>query len=155
MKKIIIEQIGNIIMIVLLAAMLIESLTSPKTTLTSEGFALEFGQFAYLFIAWLVIFGIIKLLASKILKKDGYQFNSGEFSVRDEREMLLTQKSVIFSYKLLVTLNLVTLPLMYITQAIFPEEQLTRTLPIYCVAGSIIVAFTGYLLHWIVGDLKA
>lgn len=72
MKKIIFEQTGNIIMILLTTLGMIQTVLTATVTEEPFSFSFEFGIFWFLLIGWLIIFGIARFLYGKKKNNEGY-----------------------------------------------------------------------------------
>ncbi|WP_311406917.1 hypothetical protein [Liquorilactobacillus uvarum] len=145
MKKIVFEQVGNIGMVFLLAAALIQTVTfSTKSTIL-------FGSCWSLFLIWTVLFGVLKWLYSKFWKNEGYKFSDGEFSSKDEREKVVSSKAVTFAYKSTITILLVEC---LIFAGLDINSSYLQIVGIFFLSGSIMFGFLAYMLSWIFYDLK-
>ena len=77
MKKIIVETVGNSIMVSLFAASLVEFF-SMNAQYTDNGFESTTGNISIVFVVYLVLFGLIRWGISK--RNKDYSLKDGEFS---------------------------------------------------------------------------
>ncbi|KRM96303.1 hypothetical protein FC19_GL000587 [Liquorilactobacillus aquaticus DSM 21051] len=145
MKKIIFEQVGNIGMVFLLAVALAQTVSSSTTG------NILFGSCWFFFLVWTILFGLLKWLYSKFGKKEGYDFMDGEFSSRDEREKVVSNRAVTFAYKATITLLLVEC---LVFAGLDIDSSYLKIIGIFFLSGSIIFGFLAYMLSWIFYNLK-
>ncbi|MTV23728.1 hypothetical protein [Staphylococcus delphini] len=98
MKKVIFEQIGNIITTLLLLAASFEIIHNFKVE--SYQFQLSFGVYSFALTIWLLLFGVSRVIYSKF--DQHYDMKKGEFSISDEREAVISHKASIGAYKALI-----------------------------------------------------
>ncbi|MER1998858.1 MAG: hypothetical protein ABS882_03715, partial [Lysinibacillus sp.] len=91
MQKILFEQTCNIILLSLLTISFI--LAIPTAYFNEHGFYIDFGIFGAAFFIALIVTGIARAFYMKTYKADGYTFKDGEFSTRDERELMITKQA--------------------------------------------------------------
>ena len=96
MKKIIVETVGNSIMVSLFAASLVEFF-SMNAQYTDNGFESTTGNISIVFVVYLVLFGLIRWGISK--RNKDYSLKDGEFSASDEREKNNAYFASVVSYK--------------------------------------------------------
>lgn len=146
MKKIIFEQLGNIISVILLTTSILEINNDLKVSQNEIHFSL--GIYTLSFLVWIIIFTVLRYLYSKINKS--YNFKKGEYSVADEREESISYKASVCSYKcvifILLILLLLNIPLSFITPLNTISTYVFVTLYLSI---SIILGFLSYTLSWI------
>lgn len=99
MKKIIVETVGNSIMISLFAASLIEFF-STNAQYTDNGFESTTGIVSVVFVIYMVLFGLVRWGISK--RNTDYSLTAGEFSAADEREKSNVSFAAIMSYRAMI-----------------------------------------------------
>lgn len=152
MKKIIIEQIGNIIMVTLCTWMLVSMVTNSYWRANGNS-KFQVGVSGILFLAWLVIFGIVKIILSKTDRS--YNYDSGELSTADEREKTISEHAIRWTYKVLFTLLLIDLITVPVTGVIIDSDiTLFKQVVVIDLGGTLIVGFITYLTGWIRFDMK-
>lgn len=154
MKKIIFEQTGNIIMILLTTLGMIQTVLTATVTEEPFSFSFEFGIFWFLLIGWLIVFGIARFLYGKKKNNEGYSTKKGEFSTQDEREELISKKASLFTFKMLIPLWIVLLFLCFGLSLLFTDIKIFQTTAIGILGGSLIISFLTYLITWIALDSK-
>ncbi|MFT8412571.1 MAG: hypothetical protein ABF743_13585 [Schleiferilactobacillus perolens] len=105
MKKIVIEQVGNIGIMLLFTAATIDMIN--RSYFGANGIRLEYGWISNVFVVWLMGFLIIRHLLAR--KDRSFNPDAGEFSAADEREERIADRSVRMKYRFLVTGVMVSL----------------------------------------------
>jgi len=154
MKKIIFEQTGNIIMILLLTLGMIQTVLTATVNKSPFSFSFEFGIFWFLFLGWLIIFGIARFWYGKKKNNEGYSTRKGEFSTQDEREELISKKASLITFKMLISLSVVLLFLCFGLGLFVTDIKTLQTMVIGMLGGSLIIGFLSYLTVWIILDSK-
>ncbi|GAB2559630.1 hypothetical protein [Gracilibacillus alcaliphilus] len=151
MKKIIFEQVGNIILVLLLMVAMVQSVYSAHIEVNSPSISFELGLFWLLFLIWMVIFIMFRFLYGK--KNKAYDTKKGEFSAEDEREELISKKATVITYKMMITLLIILLFLCFGLSLLLADIKLFQTIIIVAIGISLIVGFITYLLAWIRFDI--
>ncbi|KRL01192.1 hypothetical protein [Liquorilactobacillus capillatus] len=145
MKKIIFEQIGNIGMVLLLMAALVQTVTSSSRN------TILLGNWWFIFLGWIILFGILKYLYSKTARKGGYSFMAGEFSIQDERERAVSNRATVFAYKMTIIFLICAILIFAVLNL---EVVQLKVLGIVLLSSGIIIGFLAYMLAWIFYDLR-
>lgn len=146
MKKILFEQIGNIISVILLTASILEIHTNFKATQNEVHFSI--GIFTISFFIWIIMFSISRYLYSKVNK--AYNLKKGEYSVADEREEDISYKASIFAYKFVIFILLILLLINTPLSLIEPMQTINTYVSITLyLSSSIILGFLSYTVSWI------
>ena len=151
MKKILIEQVGNTVMILLFTATTIDMIN--RSHFGPNGMQLEFGWINYVFLVWLLGFNIIRHLLAR--RDRSFNPDAGEFSAADEREERIADRSVRMSYRFLVTgvlLGLVIISGLGITSGI--STRLLAKLSVLFLGGLISIGFVVYTISWAYFDRR-
>lgn len=154
MKKIIFEQTGNIIMILLLTLGMIQTVLTATVNKGPFSFSFEFGIFWFLFLGWLIIFGIARFWYGKKKNNQGYSTKKGEFSTEDKREELISKKASLITFKMLISLWIVLLFLCFGLGLFVTDTKTFQSMVIGMLGGSLIIGFLTYLIVWITLDSK-
>lgn len=154
MKKIIFEQTGNIIMILLPTLGMIQTVLTATVNKGSFSFSFEFGIFWFLFLGWLIIFGIARFWYGRKKNNEGYSTRKGEFSTHDEREELISKKASLITFKMLISLWVVLLFLCFGLGLFITDIKTLQIMVIGMLGGSLIIGFLSYLTVWIILDSK-
>ena len=155
MKKIVIEQLGNLLLVGLFGASLAQSLLISQPLSDDYLFILNFGWLTPLFLGWGILFSIIRGMMGIKLKKIGYSPRKGEFSAQDEREELLSAKATRISYYSFIIMIIGSMAVYYVWRTLpieLPAIQLI--LPIILLTLTGLVAIASYLVTWLVADLR-
>lgn len=152
MKKVIIEQTGNIIMIALATCMMVYMIAHSYWHPNGES-SFQFGIYGILFLAWLVVFGIARV----VLAHTDPSFNSkkGELSVADEREKVISQHALRWTYYTIFTLLLIgfmTIPILSIY--LNTQPVLFSQITVIAIGSILMVGFATYLSGWLYFDVK-
>lgn len=150
MKKILFEQIGNIIMVLLLVLAMVQSIHSARIETSPLSFSVEIGFYWMLFFIWIIIFGICRLLYSN--KNKGYNTRKGELSTEDEREELISQKAITITYKAIIVLLIVLLFLNFGLSLFITEIKTFQVMVIISIGISLLTGFITYLSAWVIFD---
>jgi len=102
MKRVIFECIGNSILFVLAGMMLIHPFSEFQNT--DEKFYFATGIFPLIFVLYLIVFGLVRLVVYKKSKKP---FKDSELSFSDEREKIIVAESTKLAYQVIITSLLV------------------------------------------------
>lgn len=139
MKKIIFEQIGNIILVILLIAALVQTVILSKIQTNEYLFNIKFGFLWLIFIVAALLFSFVRVFFSKHWK--GYDLKKGEFSTDDEREQLISYQATISAYKSVVIALVVSLILFFWFSTVSNNILLMKITGIILFGSSIIVGF--------------
>ncbi|MGX7030300.1 hypothetical protein [Vagococcus zengguangii] len=155
MKKIIVEQIGNIILIGLFGAALSQTLLLSVNPPTGMLFQIKTGWLTSLFILWLIIWGAVRMILARKWRIEGYQFNKGEYSVQDEREELISNYAIKKSYDAFKITLIVALCAYFFCQTVsLFSENMQLILPIILIVTSCLIAIITHLVAWLIADRK-
>ncbi|WP_194746629.1 hypothetical protein [Staphylococcus chromogenes] len=154
MRKVIFEQTGNIISIILLIASSLEIISNFKKQ--DYNFQISFGIFTFTLIIWLLLFIFARVIYSKFDKQ--YNIKKGEYSTADEREEIISYKASVGAYKVIV-FSLLIFFIWTVLTALFPNVLLFKNINAYVMSilffgFSIIIGFLTYLFVWIALYLK-
>lgn len=149
MKKIILEQIGNVITVVILGFALIQTIVlSPTPTPNSS--QIHFGYGWFLLAAWFLIFEVFKHFYEKYAN-DGYNINDGEFSVRDEREQYVSYFAMKRTLQVLVyCLIFVIVATLFFSLSLAANITTVSIFIIIMLSSLLIIIFSTYLISWII-----
>lgn len=148
MKKIIFEAIGNLIFVLLFAAVIIEVfVTNVKYTT---------GTISSIFLIYLIVFLISRLVLSK--KDKSYSLKQGEFSAADEREKNNAYFASIVSYKSTIISLFIALGIfVFINNLLNPPFDIELNL---FVSGVVLftlvicIGFLSYAIAWVFQDTR-
>lgn len=152
MRKIIFEQIGNIITFILIIFAMIQSVISSP--ISSNDHSIILGNGWIIFIVWCAIFGVCRYIFSKKIKNYGYNMKKGEFSCEDEREDIISKKSSKISYISMIFASQVFFVLFFFSSFFILNLTLIKVIAIALLGAIIIIGFISYLLAWVVLDYK-
>lgn len=149
MKKIIFEQIGNIIGTLLLGFSMIQSvLLSPKPTTKSS--YIIFGSGWFILACWCLFFYILKHLYQKYLK-DGYQVKKGELSSCDEREKEISHLALKRTYQAFMFFSIFTVVAIFFFSLSISTNLTNLSIFIIIILTTVLtVVFLTYLITWII-----
>lgn len=153
MKKILFEQIGNIIMLALLISAMIQSILT--STLTDDGIYLSFGYLWFAFLAYMIVFGLLRFCFSKLKHNGGYDMMKGEFSAEDEREKAIAKKAARRSYESMMILAIINCAVLFALALLCQDFMLFKVVALSLVGSSIILSFLVYTCVWVYHDSKA
>ena len=152
MKKVLFEQMTNILLVIFLAIALIQAI--PTAYLNSSGFYVELGIFGTAFlITFIVSISLRFVLASK-WKKDGYTMAQGEFSTRDEREKMIRDKAATATYKVAIGVMTVSTAVLFFLMISSLNAIAVKQLVIAVLSTTVVLSMFVYLFSWIVFDRK-
>ena len=155
MKKIIVEQVGNIILLGLFGAALSQTLLLSVNPPAGMFFNIQTGALTSLFVVWLIIWGVVRRLLAKKWRAEGFRLNKGEYSVQDEREELISNFAIKKSYDAFKITLMVSLCIYFFCQTLpLLSEQIQLILPIILIIGSCVIAIMTHLVAWMVADNK-
>ncbi|GGP09114.1 hypothetical protein [Oceanobacillus neutriphilus] len=158
MKKIIFEQTGNIILILLATLAMIQTVLTATVREDPIFFSFEFGIFWFLFLGWLIVFGIARFWYGKKKNNEGYSTKKGEFSAQDEREELISKKASLITFKMLIPLWIILLAISFglnlFLGLFFSDIKIFQTMIIGILGGSLIICYLTYLIAWVTLDSK-
>lgn len=154
MKKIIFEQTGNIIMILLLTLGMIQTILTATVKEEPFSFSFEFGMFWFLLLGWLIIFGIARFWYAKKKNNEGYSTKKGEFSTQDEWEELVSKRASLITFKILISVWVVLLFLCFGVSLFVTDIKTFQIMVIGILGGSLIIGFLTYLIAWIILDSR-
>lgn len=154
MRKVIFEQTGNIISVILLIASSLEIISNFKKQ--DYNFQISFGIFTFTLIIWLLLFVFARIIYSKFDKQ--YNIKKGEYSISDEREDFISYKASVAAYKAIV-FSLLIFFIWTVLTALFSNVLLINNINAYAMSllllgSSIIIGFFTYLFVWIALYLK-
>ncbi len=155
MKKIIVETVGNSIMVSLFAASLVEFF-SMNAQYTDNGFESTTGNISIVFVVYLVLFGLIRWGISK--RNKDYSLKDGEFSASDEREKNNAYFASVVSYKAIITSLIISL-FIFVFIEITTNPPFNNTFDLF-ISGIILftivicVGFISYGIAWIFKDTR-
>ncbi|MBE6180830.1 hypothetical protein [Staphylococcus xylosus] len=154
MRKVIFEQTGNIISVILLIASSLEIISNFKKQ--DYNFQISFGIFTFTLIIWLLLFIFARIIYSKFDKQ--YNIKKGEYSISDEREEIISYKASVAAYKAIV-FSLLIFFIWTVLTALFSNVLLINNINAYAMSllllgSSIIIGFFTYLFVWIALYLK-
>ena len=152
MQKILFEQTCNIVLLSLLTITFIQAI--PTAYFNEHGLYVDFGIFGTAFFIALIITGIARVLYMKTYKADGYTFKDGEFSTRDEREQMISKQATMVVYKMVTTVLIVALALLFICCMAINNVVLLKQIAIATLGGVLLVAMVSYTFAWIIEDRK-
>lgn len=150
MRKIIFEQIGNIITITLIIFAMIQSIISSP--ISSNDHSIILGNGWIIFIVWCAIFGVCRYIFSKKIKNYGYNMKKGEFSCEDEREDIISKKASKISYISMIFASQFFFVLFFFSSFFILNLTVVKVIAITLLGTSIIIGFIAYLLAWIILD---
>lgn len=155
MVKILIETIGNSIMVSLFAASLIEFF-STNAQYGADGFESTTGIVSFIFLIYLILFGLVRWVMSK--RNKSYSLAEGEFSAADEREERNASFAATISYKALIISLLLSLAGLVFTEFArkppFNESFDLFISGVTLITIVICVGFVSYGMAWIYKDTR-
>lgn len=157
MKKVVFEQIGNIIITIILVIATFQTVTTSKFDATYENFNVElnFNYMWLLFIASIILFSLCRFFyANKIGINDGYNKKDGELSAQDEREKLVGSEAAKVTYRALTYFLAIVLVLFIFTNGFIASSIILRIAFIVAIGSCLIFTFLTYLIAWIIFDNK-
>lgn len=146
MKKVIIEQIGNIIMVILATCTMMYTVSHSYWTTTGES-SFQFGVYGIMLLVWLIIFGIIRVILAR--QDPSFNLNRVELSAADEREKAISQQALRWTYHVMITLlliELIVIPILSVGMDAHPV--------LFALGGALIISFMAYLSGWLYFDAK-
>lgn len=147
MKKIIFEQTGNVVTIILLMMTMLQAVNLEQTHSENTLFRIEFGYFLVLFIIWIIIFGLLRFFISK--RSHGhYNREKGEFSVEDEREQMIQFQTIKISYTVLFALVIGSLFISFLSYFLLSDTTIMIKLIIISLCLSIVATIITYTAIW-------
>ncbi|MDO1605416.1 hypothetical protein Q2T76_05000 [Lactobacillus sp. YT155] len=151
MRKVVFEQVGNIILSIILTIASCQTVLTSK--FTSHDSQLNFGVMWFLLILCAIVFSTGRFFyAKKFGIKDGYTEKDGELSAQDEREKVVGLEAAKITYRLL-TYFLVIVLILFALATSFIESPITLRLFIIVIIGSgLVMACLTFLISWIVFD---
>ena len=155
MRKILFESIGNIIMVSLFGAVIIE-IFSTNAIYSDHGFQFTTGNISMVFFIYLIIFLVSRWALSK--KDKSYSLKDGEFSTADEREKSNSYFASMVSYKATIFSLFVALgSFLFINSLLNPPfhaEIDLFTSGIILFALVICIGFLSYAMAWVFKDTR-
>lgn len=155
MKKIIFEAIGNLILVSLFAAVIIEIFVT-NATYTTDGIQFTTGPISSIFLIYLIVFLISRWVLSK--KDKSYSLKQGEFSAADEREKNNAYFASIVSYKsTIISLFMALSIFVFINNLLSPPFDIELSL---FVSGVVLftlvicISFLSYAIAWVFQDTR-
>jgi len=150
MKKILFEQLGNSITVVILTLAMIQSINN--SIIKEDDFSIIFGSVWGIFVVWMIIFGIIRYIYSR--KDKGYDRKKGELSFQDEREKMIGKKSTKITYGVVIATLLIFLIFFFFFSSFILDIKLLKVVTISLFGINIIIAYMTYLISWLILDYK-
>ncbi|WP_066185968.1 hypothetical protein [Gracilibacillus timonensis] len=154
MKKIIFEQTGNILLVLLLMLAMIQTVHSVTITEAPFSSSFNLGFFWFILFIWVLIFGLARFLYGRNTKNGGYSTKKGELSAIDEREEIISKRASLVTYRILIITMIVILFLCFGLSLFFSDIKTVQTVMIVGVGSGLIVSFLAYLITWITLDTK-
>lgn len=151
MKKIIFEQVGNIITTILLTLALIEIINlSPKPLAGSS--QINAGSLFFIFLIWSSVFGLLRFAYQKY-GHDGYNTKKREMSSFDEREKHLSHFAAAKTYRLFIALIPSVSSIVIFVQLVIPMTK-NQSQIIMLISFSVVtcIGFINYLFCWVLAD---
>lgn len=155
MKKIIFETVGNLILVSLFAAVIIEVFVT-NVKYTNDGSQFTTGTISSIFLIYLIVFLISRWVLSK--KDKSYSLKQGEFSASDEREKNNAYFASVVSYKAIITSLIISL-FIFVFIEITTNSPFNNTFDLF-ISGIILftivicVGFISYGAAWIFKDTR-
>ena len=155
MKKIIFETVGNLILVSLFAAVIIEVFVT-NVKYTNDGSQFTTGTISSIFLIYLIVFLISRWVLSK--KDKSYSLKQGEFSASDEREKNNAYFASVVSYKAIITSLIISL-FIFVFIEITTNPPFNNTFDLF-ISGIILftivicVGFISYGAAWIFKDTR-
>lgn len=140
MRKIITEQVGNTVSILLLCASMAHMATASRQ--------FELGLWFALLVGWQLLFVGYRRWLSK--HDAGYHADQGEFSSADEREAHVSIRAAVLSYRvvMIATMSLIVIAAFVVMRWRLPAAFLA-VLFIWLLGGLVILGLQTYLAAWI------
>lgn len=157
MKKVVFEQIGNILITIILTIATCQTVATSKfgATYGNFNFELNFNFTWLLFIVSIILFSLGRLFyAKKIGIEDGYNKKDGELSAQDEREKLVGSEAAKVTYRALIYFLAVVLVLSIFTNVFITSSIVLRIVFMITIGSCLIFTFLTYLIAWIIFDNK-
>ncbi|KRL18511.1 hypothetical protein FD12_GL002567 [Lentilactobacillus rapi DSM 19907 = JCM 15042] len=152
MKKVIIEQIGNIIMVILATWTMSYMVANSYWHANGES-SFRFGIYGILFLAWLIIFGIVRAILGRV--DPSFNSSQGELSAGDEREKAISQQALRWIYHVMITLLLIELiAIPVLSLGMGAQPVLFAQAVVIALGGALIISFIVYLSGWLYFDAK-
>ena len=155
MRKIIFEAIGNLILVSLFAAVIIEVFVT-NVKYTNDGSQFTTGTISSIFLIYLIVFLISRWVLSK--KDKSYSLKQGEFSAADEREKNNAYFASIVSYKSTIISLFIALGIfVFIHNLLNPPFDIELNL---FVSGVVLftlvicIGFLSYAIAWVFQDTR-
>lgn len=155
MRKIIFEAIGNLILVSLFAAVIIEVFVT-NVKYTNDGSQFTTGTISSIFLIYLIFFLISRWVLSK--KDKSYSLKQGEFSAADEREKNNAYFASIVSYKSTIISLFIALGIfVFINNLLNPPFDIELNL---FVSGVVLftlvicIGFLSYAIAWVFQDTR-
>lgn len=149
MKKVVYECVGNSILFILSAMMLINPFASFSND--ANGFEVTFGIFPVVFIIYLVAFIIVRGFVFKDSKKP--LFSDSELAYQDEREKIIVAEATKAAYKVLVFSLIVSMAILAAIRAFSLTVLSSWNINLYAVSVALIsiilvLAMISYCTKW-------
>ncbi|CAM3216773.1 hypothetical protein [Leuconostoc rapi] len=157
MKKIIFEQVSNMILAILLACAAASTIAGSNINTDSSDYLVDihFDKLWLVFILAAFIFTVLRYGYSKYLgKHDGYDAKNAEFSYQDEREKLISQHATKITYQFMTNILAASIIVLVFCNALTNSIFVLRLIPVILIAICLILMFFVYLVAWIVYDHK-
>ncbi|KAF1296094.1 hypothetical protein BAU15_12505 [Enterococcus sp. JM4C] len=157
MKKVVFEQLGNIVLTVILLIASCQTVAISKVSSSYESFSSEmnFNYTWFLFIVGIILFSLGRsFYAKKVGIEDGYNKKAGEFSAHDEREILVGAEAAKVTYRVLVYFLAIAFVGSMFASMFITSSTTLRIVPLIAIGSCLIITFLTYLVAWIILDNK-
>ncbi len=152
MKKVLFEQMTNILLVIFLAIALIQSI--PTAYMNDSGFYVDFGIFGTAFLLIFIISMALRFVLASKWKKDGYTMAQGEFSTRDEREKMIRGKAVTTTFKVVNGVLIFSTAIVFFLLISNLNAIIMKQLVIAVLSTIVVLLMIVYLVSWIIFDRK-
>ncbi|MEX0379918.1 hypothetical protein AB3K25_09305 [Leuconostoc sp. MS02] len=157
MKKIIFEQVANMILATLLACAVATTIArSTINTNSSDYFVkINFDRLWLVFILTSFIFTVLRYGYSRYLgQHDGYDTKNAELSYQDEREQIISQHATKITYQFMTNILAASLVILVFGNALTNSILVLRLMPVILIAVCLNLMLFVYLIAWIFYDHK-
>lgn len=157
MKKIIFEQVGNIILSILLVIAMSQTSLNSKFDISDNALDIQltFGSLWFVFMLAMVLFSFARFFYSrKYGKKEGYNTKQGEMSIVDEREKTVSLQASSITYQSMKYCLSIMMILVLYSNLFISSIQVIRMVSILAIGSCLIFLFSTYLISWIILDNK-
>jgi len=157
MKKIIFEQLSNMILATLLASAVATTIAGSTMNTNSSDYLVEihFDKLWLVFILAAFIFTVLRYGYSKYFgKHDGYDTKNAELSYQDEREQIISQHATKITYQFMTNILAASLVILVFGNALTSSVLVLRLMPVILIAVCLNLMLFVYLIAWIFYDHK-